>query len=513
MQYDLLVHNLQEYGGKACAYTGEPIRVQGAQLMGSQYIIEGHTYYNRDFLFVGYTSELPADPGEAPHDAVCIEDVPVPKSYISSSEINLILASADADLLQLYQSIVFNLADDTRILNHGLFFSELDSSALTPAGLMDLAYERLHNPVLLVSPSYRIIAHSRSGPSVSGVERQAIRAGRFSREQMQEAMENELYQLYEAKGVADFSDQFPPGRRWCVLPVMVHGFVIAYLMVTNSETILFNSDFFFISKLRDLLAEMMERDSGLYSDEGLMHAALFEDLIDGKHQRREELNERIRFLHWKQSDAMYLLWAEYHGSGGEDAAKALRERFPDCRYLVRGEELVWLLHLPEMEYGENMAALEQLLEQKNLKGALSGRFSDYEQMQGRYDQAKHVREVARQLNHERALLTYDRYAGFFLAEAACHSLDLKIFIPDGFRKLAAYDEQHHTGLADTLELYLYYGGMPREAVRELCISKSTAYYRLEKIRELSRLDLENGAVRLQVMVAVAAYKLYGKSIL
>lgn len=507
MTYEYLVSCLGSYRSRECARTGEDIRVQAAQLIEGQYSLNGETYYNSDFIFVGYVSELPEDPLKAPHDAVCIEDVPVPAAYQGNSCMNLVLVEAGTDLMQLLNRVIFNLADDTRILNHNLFFAELDREAVTLSGIMELSYQRLHNPLLLVSANRRVIAYSRQARFFPVEVSTAIREGQLSETLMHLANNGNIYPFYEQEGSVNYALQIPPGESWCVLPVEVHGFTIAWLMMVNAESMFFNSDFFFIQRLKEVLGQLMEGEEDLYSDQGLMHSTLFVDLITGGGDPAL-LSERIRFLGWKFTDSMYLLRTREQGTENMELISSVLKLLPSSRYVVYGGELVMLLKLSDEEYREKTKALAELLKKTGRQGMLSGRFSGPQAMKDRYHQTKHMEELCMRFGISAPLQTYERWSVYFLAEAAYENLTPEDYIPSGFRTLVDYDEQHQAGLIDTLELYLLYGGLPQEAVSELCVSKSTAYYRLSKIKELTRLDLENGAVRLQLSVATAAYRLY-----
>ena len=72
------------------------------------------------------------------------------------------------------------------------------------------------------------------------------------------------------------------------------------------------------------------------------------------------------------------------------------------------------------------------------------------------------------------------------------------------------DMDHKSDLLSTLEAYIRYGGLTQDAIDSLSVSKSTAFYRLNKIRELCPLDIDNGVIRSRILVALCAYRMYGQ---
>lgn len=70
------------------------------------------------------------------------------------------------------------------------------------------------------------------------------------------------------------------------------------------------------------------------------------------------------------------------------------------------------------------------------------------------------------------------------------------------RLLAPLMSDGGTALRETLEAYLRYSGNTRETCRELFIHRNTLTYRLRKIEELLRVDLDDGEVRATCLLAL-----------
>ena len=70
------------------------------------------------------------------------------------------------------------------------------------------------------------------------------------------------------------------------------------------------------------------------------------------------------------------------------------------------------------------------------------------------------------------------------------------------RLLAPLMADGGTAMRETLEAYLRHSGNTRETCRELFIHRNTLTYRLRKIEELLRLDLDDGEVRATCLLAL-----------
>ncbi|NLI90832.1 MAG: PucR family transcriptional regulator [Peptococcaceae bacterium] len=75
---------------------------------------------------------------------------------------------------------------------------------------------------------------------------------------------------------------------------------------------------------------------------------------------------------------------------------------------------------------------------------------------------------------------------------------LKEFIPLPLIKLMEYDKENHGDLLETLEVFLENNGNASKAAKELFVHYKTILYRLERIKEITNIDFENKADRLQI---------------
>lgn len=80
-------------------------------------------------------------------------------------------------------------------------------------------------------------------------------------------------------------------------------------------------------------------------------------------------------------------------------------------------------------------------------------------------------------------------------------------LPDGVVKLLSVESG--IDLARTLNSYLSVGGEAQETARRLHIHRSTLYYRLDKIREITGLDLTDGNVRRDIHTGLRIAQLAG----
>jgi purine catabolism regulator len=80
--------------------------------------------------------------------------------------------------------------------------------------------------------------------------------------------------------------------------------------------------------------------------------------------------------------------------------------------------------------------------------------------------------------------------------------ELKSFFREMLEPLAKYDREKDTNLLETLKLYFDCGSNLKRVSEEMYTHYNTIIYRMQRIREISGLDLEDPSTRLNVQIAL-----------
>ncbi|HVT68366.1 MAG TPA: helix-turn-helix domain-containing protein [Trebonia sp.] len=127
------------------------------------------------------------------------------------------------------------------------------------------------------------------------------------------------------------------------------------------------------------------------------------------------------------------------------------------------------------------------------------------------DLPRSLREAGLALRLQKTLLPGSstcEYAklGIFRMLAAIPDLaDVDMFVREWLGSLIEYDERRKAELVHTLTQYLEHGGNYDATAAALSVHKSTLKYRLQRIRELTRMELNNPDVHFNLQVATRAW--------
>jgi sugar diacid utilization regulator len=89
--------------------------------------------------------------------------------------------------------------------------------------------------------------------------------------------------------------------------------------------------------------------------------------------------------------------------------------------------------------------------------------------------------------------------------------ELRRFYAETVEPLVAYDEQYETDLLQTLETFLELDGNVARTAQRLFTHRHTIYYRLERVRELTRLDVSSTDGREKLSLGLKAMRVLGLS--
>jgi sugar diacid utilization regulator len=87
--------------------------------------------------------------------------------------------------------------------------------------------------------------------------------------------------------------------------------------------------------------------------------------------------------------------------------------------------------------------------------------------------------------------------------------EIQRFYADTVEPLVAYDEQYETGLVPTLETFLECDGNVAQTAQRLYTHRHTIRYRLERVRELSSLDVGSSEGREKLSLGLKAMRVLG----
>jgi len=140
----------------------------------------------------------------------------------------------------------------------------------------------------------------------------------------------------------------------------------------------------------------------------------------------------------------------------------------------------------------NRKTLSDYLQRNRLHAGLSDSFVSLIELQYYYECARLAYETGLLMNPGETVYVFEDYHIFIYLTHSQSSLKSSTYCHKALKIIQDYDEENGTELYQTLNLYLINMGNIKKSSETLCIHRNTMRSRMEKIIDLTNLDLEDG---------------------
>lgn len=258
------------------------------------------------------------------------------------------------------------------------------------------------------------------------------------------------------------------------------------------------------------------------------------DWLRGDMESAAELIQRSETLGWNVEGSFILLVIEIDGYDGmlsgsrrdREATFKAKEKIQRvvCRamdrrhdYYILGDRGGYFVLLVRAKAAwSDRAAREKAREvavtiQQDLKAMLSkvscsigmGRFyQDIMSIPRSFQEARKAVEIGRRIRGDGQITHFDDLGVYRLLYHVDQPEEMEKFARETVLPLVEYDYQHGTDLVPTLEAFFGCNGNLSKVARELFAHYNTVLYRLERIKEVAGVDLDDPEQRLNLQVAL-----------
>ena len=143
-----------------------------------------------------------------------------------------------------------------------------------------------------------------------------------------------------------------------------------------------------------------------------------------------------------------------------------------------------------------------------LKAGISRTFTGFREMMYDYRQARSALETGSRCRPYQWVHSFEDTALFYMLQNASGEFPVKICSSEKVRLLWEYDKEHQTEFYKTLKVYLENNENAVKSARKLFIHRSTFLYRLERIKEMTGLDLNDPDMHLYCLLSYRILELY-----
>lgn len=198
----------------------------------------------------------------------------------------------------------------------------------------------------------------------------------------------------------------------------------------------------------------------------------------------------------------------------EHVAGALETAFPRLPFTFHENGIAALVPLDDASGLSNrqLEALTDFAKTESLQIGVSNVFSGIDSFAQQYFQSCRAMELDKRLGVENVVCRYVDYAFFDLLCGVKQPAQLESFCHPALEMLRRYDGENDTDLFNTLGIYLQCDCNIKRAAEKMFVHRNSLAYRLRRIAELTRVDLEDSGTRFLLNMSYRILRFIGISL-
>lgn len=223
---------------------------------------------------------------------------------------------------------------------------------------------------------------------------------------------------------------------------------------------------------------------------------MLSDMVMGKKFSDSEIKSRISQCKWQMDDSYICIRMdaeEQEGSPGSAASVCnhVEARVAGSRAFYNGNQICIIINLSiNDDYTSDIASI---LRDGLFKAGFSNVFHDFTRLNHYYHQAAIALEYCRRRNDMMWYYTFNDIVMDYIGDLCCSELEAEELSAWELKRLREYDEINHTELYKTLCTYILNERNTVITSAQLYIGRSTLFYRLRKIKDITGLDTSDMA--------------------
>ena len=150
---------------------------------------------------------------------------------------------------------------------------------------------------------------------------------------------------------------------------------------------------------------------------------------------------------------------------------------------------------------------EIFLKFNNLSAGISQKFSNLSECKKYYSQAIKALEIGQRQNINPSF--FEDCVLFIASNLITKDYDLMDFCHPAIIFLIYFDKKNEIELLKTLKNYIFYTNSPNKAAKVLCIHRNTLFYRINKIKDMTGIKLDNATEICKTYLSIKLLEING----
>ncbi|MCG1025880.1 MULTISPECIES: PucR family transcriptional regulator [Dehalobacter] len=485
-----------------------PFKDETVNIQTYAFIQKEQTYYIPGCLYIGTVSELPPIPPNMNVIFLCIEDIALPRLYLEATHLNLCcIANSEITQHEILDHVSVIINEDVNFSWNLQKLFDAVYSNLGLQSLIDTATEIFGHPMLLHDTSFKILAFSDEAKNIIGIIEDKNGDKYIDAKTISFIRDNHIYSKIRNHGYSVYVKKSEQYNGTLVAIIHIHGIEVAQLAIYEAGKQFQEIDFKLIKHFRKILSIELQKNDFFSINKNLLPNYFLTDLLDKRISDEDSVKRRLDYLKWPETTA-YQIMVINNGTGNEFESKvpfiirSLQSFIPSHQCIVYKNELVVFIDdtIRHILLDVSNSEFVEYLKANSLFAGISIQFARLSESRKYYSQALKAYELAQRKNIYFCL--YEKCTLYFLTELISSQSDIVDFCHPSIIQLAKEEKDNGTPFLETLKYYLYHTHSPNDAAKALCIHRNTLFYRINKIKQLTGVTLNNADERFQLYLSI-----------
>ncbi|WP_094604364.1 hypothetical protein SPSIL_051690 [Sporomusa silvacetica DSM 10669] len=469
------------------------------------FVTKGQLSFAEDTLYIGLASQI----GElhSIENAVLLLVIDSDHLLTGVSFENTVIVGypRETDSFQMFNKIKSLFYKEWDFLNYSVKLLDIFVKCDNLNSLVEMIASFVHNPVQIMHSSYKVLAYSKLCKGDDAPWNETNERGYFTYEYT-----SAIYRFNASSVIPKDNTPYylkldiSPLRR-LISKIYLNGVHLGYLVTLETNQTLGTLDKELYKLISNLCAKTIKSELKMLTHKGYENTEyLLIDLLEGAIANRSIYLNRIKNTNLNKSVLFQLISIDIEKYAHEDATdnflkRSLKDIFPIPRVwsLYYHDRVVALIGVKSDDGISDTARrlLDNFFQENSLCAGVSDVFSDLYNLPLFYRQTTSALRISSLLQTDGTVFDYDDFKFYDMLLTVRNSENLKIDLNQysclTIMQIQAYDKKHGTDYFKTLWTYLNTDKNLTRTAQALYIHKNTAAYRINKLKQLFGIDMEN----------------------
>jgi hypothetical protein len=300
----------------------------------------------------------------------------------------------------------------------------------------------------------------------------------------------------------------PFGFRSLYINIFLSGKYAARLLVDEINRPFTDRDFALIAVLGEAVKEALQIKTGLNQWRPRRLEEIIAKMLDRHYIGEDAIKTALAESGWELSDGYFCLTVvpselDITGTTLLPLADRLSALTPGNCCMVYNNTIVCLFNLSAIKSDRKtlQARLLPHLRDSFLKAGISAAFHDFKNLYYYYQQSLIALRLGGKLRQDYWYFDFDDYVLDYIVESSKAALIPESLCPEGLLRLLRHDREQGTDYALILRVYLENNMSAVQVQKILHIHRNTFYFKLNHLKEILDMNLEDFAIRLHLLFA------------